>query len=423
MMWAIASPSRWAQAAKKRAKALRCGSSSSPTSPRSSSASLSSGVMKMFPGWRSACTKPSSKIILSIVCSPRRATFLGSERVSGVDRILVPAMKVMVRIRSVDSASITSGNTTGGLIRGSCRGIGGCCGPRCGSRAARRSRARTPRRRRPGPGSTRTGSALMTRARRSASPPGRTCRARTTLGRRTLTATTRPSARRALWTCDTDADASGTGANSAKSDAERAAEVASRSCAPRRRTENGPTSSCSSASAPEMYSGMQIGPGTHDLADLDKGGPELAEQIDRHLSQPAPPAIAPRGAARAAAPSRPRTGSTAWPPARAITVARRARRQRGRDFAAIARILYYGDYERTPPPRSLRTHPAARSELRKNDPRTAVGDVAAAGGGHARRGRLPVPRRQRLAAMTFEASGRDGARDRGRAGRARRRPG
>ena len=37
----------------------------------------------------------------------------------------------------------------------------------------------------------------------------------TTLGRRTLTATMRPSGRRALWTCDTDAEASGTGANSA----------------------------------------------------------------------------------------------------------------------------------------------------------------------------------------------------------------
>ena len=37
------------------------------------------------------------------------------------------------------------------------------------------------------------------------------------MGRRTLTATMRPSGRRALWTCATDADASGTGANSAKS--------------------------------------------------------------------------------------------------------------------------------------------------------------------------------------------------------------
>ncbi len=37
----------------------------------------------------------------------------------------------------------------------------------------------------------------------------------TRLGRRTFTATIRPSVSRALWTCDTDAEASGTGANSA----------------------------------------------------------------------------------------------------------------------------------------------------------------------------------------------------------------
>ena len=70
--------------------------------------------MKMFPGCRSACTKPSSKIIFSSVARPRRATRFGSERVAAVARIFVPAMKLMVRTRSVDSASITSGNTTSG---------------------------------------------------------------------------------------------------------------------------------------------------------------------------------------------------------------------------------------------------------------------------------------------------------------------
>ncbi len=70
--------------------------------------------MKMFPGWRSACTKPSSKIIFISMPSPIRATRFGSERVAGVERILVPSMKLMVRIRSVDSASITSGKTTSG---------------------------------------------------------------------------------------------------------------------------------------------------------------------------------------------------------------------------------------------------------------------------------------------------------------------
>ena len=47
----------------------------------------------------------------------------------------------------------------------------------------------------------------------------------TTSGRRTLTATMRPSGRRALCTCATDADAIGTGANSAKSASSGAAEI------------------------------------------------------------------------------------------------------------------------------------------------------------------------------------------------------
>ena len=51
--------------------------SSSPTRPRSSSASLSSGVMKMLPGCRSACTKPSSKIIFSRVSQPEARHALG----------------------------------------------------------------------------------------------------------------------------------------------------------------------------------------------------------------------------------------------------------------------------------------------------------------------------------------------------------
>ena len=41
-----------------------------------------------------------------------------------------------------------------------------------------------------------------------------------------------------------------------------------------------------------MYSGKQVGPGAHDLADLDEGGAELAEEIDHH-----PPSHACRRAA------------------------------------------------------------------------------------------------------------------------------
>jgi hypothetical protein len=44
------------------------------------------------PGCRSACTKPSSKIIFISVARPRRATRFGSERVARVARIFVPVM-------------------------------------------------------------------------------------------------------------------------------------------------------------------------------------------------------------------------------------------------------------------------------------------------------------------------------------------
>ena len=39
--------------------------------------------------------------------------------------------------------------------------------------------------------------------------------------------------------------------------------------------------------------GDEVGPGAHDLADLDEGGAQLAEQVDHHLTQPgAPPRLA-----------------------------------------------------------------------------------------------------------------------------------
>ena len=169
--------------------------------------------MKMFPGCRSACTNPSSKIIFSSVESPSRATRFGSDRVAGVDRIFVPSMKLMVRMRSVESSSTSSGKTTSGWpakLRRNRRLL-----------AASMRKSSCAKMARPNSSTVASGSSVaiegMTPSSRA--PWRMTARSKvhraTTSGRRTLTATMRPSGRRALWTCETDADASGTGENSA----------------------------------------------------------------------------------------------------------------------------------------------------------------------------------------------------------------
>ena len=214
MMRAIASPSRCAQAANRRAKPLRWCSSSSPTRPRSSSASLSSGVMKMFPGCRSACTKPSSKIIFISVDSPRRATRFGSERVAARRQDLRPRdvahrqdafagqrldhlreHHVGVALEVLAEAPVVAGLDAEVELR-----------EHGAAELLQRSRSATASRSTGCGRSARAHSRITARSKVQIS---------TTSGRRTLTATMRPSGRRALCTCATDADAIGTGANSA----------------------------------------------------------------------------------------------------------------------------------------------------------------------------------------------------------------
>ena len=296
----------------------------------------------MLPGCRSACTKPSSKIIFSSVCRPeaRHPLRVGAGRAASTGSSS-PSMKLMVRMRSVDSSSISSGKTTSGwprklsrkrrLLRASMRKSSCANTARPNSSTVATGRQRRDRRdRRPAC------------ARRCASPPGRTCRARRRSGRRTLTATMRPSGRRALWTCDTDADASGTGANSAKSVAQRAARGPPRWCARRPRTGTGRRRSCSSASAREMCSGMRSGRVLMIWPTLMKVAPELAEQVERPPARTRPAAApCPRAGASSPTHPTPEARASAWRTSSQMASARATRRQRGRDFAAIAGILYY----------------------------------------------------------------------------------
>ena len=238
MMRAIASPSRWAQAAKKRAKALRCGSSSSPDQAEVEQGQLVVGgdedVARVQVGVHEAVLE--DHLQQRLEAEARDPLGIGAGRAGRQD------LRAGDEAHGQDALGGQRLDRPPGRPRparpGSCRGSGGCCGPRCGNRAARRSRGRTPRRRRRAPASRSTGCAPSTRA-----PIRITARSKvqisTTFGRRTLTATMRPSGRRALCTCDTDADASGTGANSAKIARERAPEVALDRARPPPRTGRG----------------------------------------------------------------------------------------------------------------------------------------------------------------------------------------
>ena len=356
-------------------EARRCGSSSSPTSPRSSSASLSSGVMKMFPGCRSACTKPSSKIILSSACRPRRATRFGIRARAGVARILVPSMKLMVRMRSVDSASITSGKTTSGSSAEVLAEAAVVARPRCGNRAARRSRARTPRRSATGASVAIDGMAFSRRA-----PMRITARSKvhssTTLGRRTLTATMRPSA---AAPCGPATPTPRPAAPARTRRRARRSGGRGRSSMVRTTASNGngPTSSCSSLERARDVLGDEVGPRAHDLADLDEGGAQLAEQIERPpaRTRPAPRSCRTRRSP-AAQSSRSTSAPSAWPRERQIAMARRHQAPPWQRLRGHARNFILLGHER--PPRPLRS-PAGRSairgdiaELRKDEPRTAV---------------------------------------------------
>ena len=207
---------------------------------------------------------------------PSRAMRLGSDRVWPTLRILVPSMKDMHRMRSLDSSASTSGKTTS-------------CSSRKFSRKRRllfasmqkSSWANTAR---PNSSTADSGSTGT----RGGSLPSQCATVRMTarskvhsstrLGRRTLTATTRPSGRRALCTCATEAEARGTGANSAK--ISRSGRCRSSSMV---RTTwakaNGPTSSCRCTRACVMYSGSKSGRVLMICPTLMKVAPSLRKRL------------------------------------------------------------------------------------------------------------------------------------------------
>ncbi len=178
-------------------------------------ATRSSRVMKMLPGCRSACTKPSSKIIFNITRNPIAASRFGSDGVCRKFRILVPSMNSMVSTRAEHSPSMSAGNVTSrSSLKFSAK-----------RRLLRASMVKSSCMLMPRPNSSTlsTGASRLidgSSARRCAKPR-MTFRSNATrssrFGRRTLTATTRPSLSRALCTCATDADAIGTGEISANS--------------------------------------------------------------------------------------------------------------------------------------------------------------------------------------------------------------
>src|SRR4029079_11180061 len=291
----------------------------------------------------------------------------------------------MVRTRSLDSVSTTSGNTTSAcplkLVRKRRLLLASTRKSSCANTA------------RPNSSSVSIGDSVaidgMRAIRRAHSRITTRSKVQisTTSGRRTLTATMRPSGRRALCTCATAADAIGTGANSAK----MLPSGRPRSDSTERTTSsngNGPTWSCSSASAVDTYSGIRSGRVLMIWPTLMKVAPSWRKRSTT---------TRPSHACRRALPER-RSHSASQPTQKRVpclanrtpmTRARVTSRQRGRDFTDIvgnsiakpdrcAPHRAAGLCCRCPMTAPAQTSPAVpaparpAADLRKDDPPTAV---------------------------------------------------
>ena len=159
----------------------------------------------------------------------------------------------------------------------------------------RTPRARTPPAPRRGPGSANDGTSASSFAQARMTTRSNV-QISTTFGRRTLTATMRPSGSRALWTCDTDADAIGTGANSAKIGAQRPPEVGLDGAHDVLDREGADVILQLGERGGDVF-GQHVGARAHDLPYLDVGRAQLAAQIDDDAPEPGTPrrlALAPQ---------------------------------------------------------------------------------------------------------------------------------